>query len=153
MFGVAALRQKLPFEPRKMPSNPMIRPSTIRIDSRANMLTPIPLKAKIRCFFCSQPARASFALSVTRARDIAREVGLHFVYTGNVHDETGQSTYCPGCGNRIIGRDWYDITTWRLTGDGRCGICSTAIPGLFEARPGSWGRRRVPIRIGRLERF
>lgn len=88
------------------------------------------------------------AFTLTRARDIAREVGLHFVYTGNVHDETGQSTYCPGCGNRIIGRDWYDITTWRLTGDGRCGICSTAIPGWFEARPGSWGRRRAPIRIG-----
>jgi AmmeMemoRadiSam system radical SAM enzyme len=88
------------------------------------------------------------AFTLTRARDFAREVGLHVVYTGNVHDETGQSTYCPGCGNRIIGRDWYDITTWRLTGDGRCGICATAIPGLFEARPGSWGRRRAPIRIG-----
>src|ERR1700741_4761085 len=31
---------------------------------------------------------------------------------------------------------------------GLCGLCSTAIPGLFEARPGSWGKRRVPIRIG-----
>ncbi|MEH2591070.1 AmmeMemoRadiSam system radical SAM enzyme [Bradyrhizobium sp. AZCC 1721] len=91
------------------------------------------------------------ALTLTTARDIARKVGLQFVYTGNVHDERGQSTYCPGCGERIIGRDWYDITTWRLTGDGRCGICSTAIPGLFEARPGNWGQRRVPIRIGRLE--
>ncbi|MEH2627880.1 pyruvate formate lyase activating enzyme [Bradyrhizobium sp. AZCC 1719] len=92
------------------------------------------------------------AVTLTMARDIARKVGLQFVYTGNVHDESGQSTYCPGCGERIIGRDWYDITTWRLTGDGRCGICSTAIPGLFEARPGNWGQRRVPIRIGRLER-
>jgi pyruvate formate lyase activating enzyme len=91
--------------------------------------------------------------TLTTARDIARKVGLHFVYTGNVHDERGQSTYCPGCGVAIIGRDWYDITTWRLTGDGHCGICSTAIPGLFEARPGSWGRRRVPIQIGRLERL
>jgi pyruvate formate lyase activating enzyme len=86
-----------------------------------------------------------------RARDIARKVGLHFVYTGNVHDDMGQSTYCPGCGERIVGRDWYDITTWRLTGDGRCGTCSTAIPGLFEARPGSWGQRRVSIRIGSLQ--
>ena len=38
--------------------------------------------------------------TLTMARDIAREVGLHFVYTGNVHDERGQSTYCPGCGER-----------------------------------------------------
>jgi len=50
-----------------------------------------------------------------------------------------QSTYCQGRGQRIIGRDWYDITTWRLTADGRCGICSTAIPGLFEVHPGNWG--------------
>ena len=92
------------------------------------------------------------ASTLMRARDIARKVGLHFVYIGNVHDETGQSTYCPGCGERIIGRDWYDITIWRLIEEGRCGICSTAIPGLFEARPGSWGRRRLPIRIGSLER-
>jgi pyruvate formate lyase activating enzyme len=91
------------------------------------------------------------AFTLTTARDIAREVGLQFVYTGNVHDERGQSTYCPGCGERIIGRDWYDITAWRLTGDGRCGTCSTAIPGLFEAHPGSWGQRRVPIRLGRPE--
>jgi pyruvate formate lyase activating enzyme len=91
------------------------------------------------------------AFTLTMARDIAREVGLLFVYTGNVHDEVGQSTYCSGCCELIIGRDWYDITAWRLTADGRCSICATAIPGLFEARPGSWGRRRVPIRIGSLE--
>ena len=92
------------------------------------------------------------AFTLMRARDIARKVGLHFVYTGNVRDERGQSTYCPGCGERIIGRDWYDVINWRLTGDGRCGICSTAIPGLFETRPGNWGRRRVPIRISGRER-
>ena len=82
------------------------------------------------------------ASTLTTARDIARKVGLHFVYTGNVHDEMGQSTYCPGCGQAIIGRDWYDITTWRLTGDGRCGACSAAIPGLFEAGPGGWAAAR-----------
>ena len=87
--------------------------------------------------------------TLTRARDIAREVGLHFVYTGNVHDERGQSTYCPGCGERVIGRDWYAITAWRLTGQGRCAKCGRAIPGLFETSAGSWGRRRLPIRIHR----
>jgi pyruvate formate lyase activating enzyme len=89
------------------------------------------------------------AVTLTMARDIAREVGLHFVYTGNVRDETGQSTYCPVCGDRIIGRDWYEITAWHLTGDGRCGTCGTAIPGLFEERPGNWGQRRVPVRISK----
>ena len=76
-------------------------------------------------------------------------VGLHFVYTGNVHDEAGQSTYCPGCGKRVIGRDWYEITTWRLRPDGSCSACGTPIPGLFEQNPGTWGQRRLPIRIGR----
>jgi pyruvate formate lyase activating enzyme len=88
------------------------------------------------------------ASTLTAARDIAREVGLHFVYTGNVHDESGQSTYCPGCGERLIGRDWYEITAWRLSADGRCHNCGTAIPGLFAPRPGRWGPRRMPIRVG-----
>ena len=86
------------------------------------------------------------------ARDIARQVGLHFVYTGNVNDERGQSTYCPGCGERLIGRDWYQITRWRLTQTGRCAGCGMAIPGLFEATPGNWGQRRLPLRISEQAR-
>jgi hypothetical protein len=39
-------------------------------------------------------AQLSGTPSVTKARDVAREVGLHFVYTGNIQDEAGQSTYC-----------------------------------------------------------
>ena len=85
--------------------------------------------------------------TLTMAREIAREVGLHFVYTGNVHDERGQSTYCPGCGERLIGRDWYQITAWRLIDEGHCRSCGRAVPGLFEARAGRWGQRRLSIRI------
>ena len=55
--------------------------------------------------------------TLTAAREIARETGLRYVYTGNVHDEPGQSTYCPGCGACVIGRDWYRITRWRLTAE------------------------------------
>ena len=43
------------------------------------------------------------------------ERGCVYVYTGNVHDEAGQSTYCHACGTRLIGRDWYQITVWKLT--------------------------------------
>jgi pyruvate formate lyase activating enzyme len=86
--------------------------------------------------------------TLTMARDIAREVGLHFVYTGNVHDEQGQSTYCPGCGERVIGRDWFEITVWRLASDGQCRACGTALPGWFEAAPGNWGQRQLPVWIG-----
>src|SRR6201993_1315161 len=59
-------------------------------------------------------------LTLTRAREIAMRNGLHYVYTGNVHDEDGGSTYCHVCGAKLIGRDWYEITAWNLTVDGHC---------------------------------
>jgi pyruvate formate lyase activating enzyme len=88
------------------------------------------------------------AATLTMARETARAAGLHYVYTGNVHDEAGQSTYCPGCGQRVIGRDWYQITAWHLTADGRCAHCGTTIDGVLEARHGDWGQRRLPLRVG-----
>jgi pyruvate formate lyase activating enzyme len=78
--------------------------------------------------------------TLTRARDIARAAGLSYVYTGNVHDEAGQSTYCAGCGACVIGRDWYRITAWNLDA-GRCAACGAAVAGVFEPRPGAWGPR------------
>ncbi len=85
--------------------------------------------------------------TLQRARAIAQAHGLRYVYTGNVHDETGGSTYCPGCGARVIGRDWYEITGWQLDAAGRCAACGTRIAGRFEARPGAWGGRRRPVRL------
>ncbi len=81
------------------------------------------------------------------ARRIALENGLRYVYTGNVHDESGQSTYCHSCGSRLIGRDGYDLTGWALTSDGRCARCGEACGGVFEERPGDWGSRRAPVRL------
>ncbi|MBY5921787.1 AmmeMemoRadiSam system radical SAM enzyme [Ferrimonas balearica] len=90
--------------------------------------------------------------TLTRARSIAMEEGLHYVYTGNVHDPKGGSTWCPGCGALVIERDWYQLGQWGVkvdaTGAGQCAKCGEAIPGRFEAEPGRWGRRRVPIRMG-----
>ena len=83
--------------------------------------------------------------TLTRARDIALENGLRYVYTGNVHDEKGSSTYCHACGEKIIGRDWYVLTGWNLTGPGKCGNCGAQCPGHFEGAPGDWGARRVAV--------
>ena len=77
------------------------------------------------------------AATLVAARAIARSVGLRHVYIGNIHDEAGQNTYCHACGSRVIGRDWYDITSWDLTADGRCNICSTACAGVFDGLPGT----------------
>jgi pyruvate formate lyase activating enzyme len=90
------------------------------------------------------------ARTLVRAREIALARGLHHVYTGNVHDEAGQSTYCAGCGAKLIGRDWYVLSEWNLDAEGRCGACGARCPGLFEAAPGSWGARRRPVRLAEL---
>ena len=81
------------------------------------------------------------------ARSIAKTTGLRYVYTGNVHDEAGQSTYCHECNTRLIGRDWYELTEWNLTPQGTCRRCGTPCAGVFEPQPGTWGQRRQPVRI------
>ena len=85
--------------------------------------------------------------SLIRAREIAMNNGVRYAFTGNVHNEAGDSTFCHQCGEKLIGRDWYELTDWKLTADGKCGSCGTACAGIFEARPGDWGARRQPIRL------
>ncbi len=87
------------------------------------------------------------AETLTRARRIAMDNGVRYAYTGNVHDEEGGSTYCHGCGKKIIGRDWYVITAWHLTDDGKCEFCGTECAGVFQGPPGQWGARRLPVRL------
>jgi pyruvate formate lyase activating enzyme len=86
--------------------------------------------------------------TLTRARRIALGNGLRYVYTGNVHDEAGGSTYCHGCGETLIGRDWYVLTAWNLTPEGACASCGTRCAGVFEPEPGRWGARRLPVHLG-----
>ena len=78
---------------------------------------------------------------------IALDAGVHYAYTGNVHDEGGGSTYCSNCGERLIGRDWYQLTEWTLTDDGHCQHCGSACHGHFDGPPGTWGARRLPVRM------
>src|SRR5262245_43974376 len=80
------------------------------------------------------------------ARRIARAAGLRYVYTGNIHDPAGQTTYCHACAAPLIGRDWYDLGTWNVH-DGCCGECGAPVAGVFEAAPGQWGRRRRPVAV------
>jgi pyruvate formate lyase activating enzyme len=83
--------------------------------------------------------------TLTRAREIAMSNGLHYVYTGNVHDKDGESTYCHKCQTRLIGRDWYVLSDWNLDEQGRCKHCGTACAGVFEAQAGKWGAKRQPV--------
>ena len=85
------------------------------------------------------------------AREIARSVGLRYVYTGNIYDPVGQSTFCHGCDALLVGRDGYDITAWHLSPDGHCVACGTPCHGVFEATAGRWGARRLPVKLRRAK--
>jgi pyruvate formate lyase activating enzyme len=86
--------------------------------------------------------------TLSRARDIALANGIHHAYTGNVFDAGGQSTYCASCGERVIERDWYRLGGYRLTAHGHCLACGAEVAGVFAGAPGSWGARRLPVRLG-----
>jgi len=85
------------------------------------------------------------ASTLSRARRVAMDQGVRYAYTGNVHDAGGGSTYCHACGELLIERDWYRLGHWGLTADGRCAHCGTTCAGVFEAEPGHWGARRLPL--------
>ncbi len=87
------------------------------------------------------------AATLQRARRIALDAGLHYVYTGNVFDPEGGTTYCPTCHEPLIVRDWHAILEYRLTDSGHCPACHTAIPGRFAHFDHAFGRRRIPIRM------
>jgi pyruvate formate lyase activating enzyme len=87
------------------------------------------------------------ASTLFRAREIARKNGVKFVYTGNVRDRDGGSTWCPACGDLLIERDGYTLGAWGLTEGGACASCGEKIPGRFAGAPGAWGSRRLPVRI------
>lgn len=84
--------------------------------------------------------------TLERARDQALTAGIRFAYIGNVYDVQRGSTYCPSCDRLLIERDWFELGEYNLTGN-RCRFCSQVIPGVFEEKPGNWGRQRVPVRV------
>ncbi|MBS0392999.1 MAG: AmmeMemoRadiSam system radical SAM enzyme [Proteobacteria bacterium] len=89
--------------------------------------------------------------TLRRARRIGLDHGLRYVYTGNVVDREGGSTWCSGCGGQLIGRDGYDIESWNLDGAARCRRCRTVCAGVFDGAPGlrAPGRRGVRLASAR----
>lgn len=87
------------------------------------------------------------ASTLTRARNIAIKNGVRYAYTGNVHDRTGDTTFCHNCQAPLIERDWYELHGWYIDENGRCQTCGAACAGVFESTPGNWGRKRQPIHL------
>jgi pyruvate formate lyase activating enzyme len=90
---------------------------------------------------------ATPAATLTRARAIARGEGLQYVYTGNVHDNEGGTTYCPGCAGVLVVRDWHRILAYRISADGRCSSCGIQIAGRYGQFEQPFGARRIPVSI------
>ncbi len=86
--------------------------------------------------------------TLVRARNIARQAGLQYVYTGNVHNTEGDTTFCPQCGAALIRRDWYLILDYQLDPAGHCPNCGSAIAGRYATTCGHFGRQRIPIFMG-----
>jgi pyruvate formate lyase activating enzyme len=67
--------------------------------------------------------------TLKRARRLALQAGIKYCYVGNVFDDEGQTTYCPGCRRALIRRSWHDVLAYDLIGE-RC-PCGEEIPGVF----------------------
>ncbi|RPH43164.1 MAG: AmmeMemoRadiSam system radical SAM enzyme [Burkholderiales bacterium] len=90
---------------------------------------------------------ATPASTLTRARGIALANGLRHVYTGNVRDLEGGVTRCNGCAAPVIERDRYTILRYALDEAGACRHCGTALAGRFAKTAGTFGARRIPVRL------
>ncbi|HEX4457293.1 MAG TPA: AmmeMemoRadiSam system radical SAM enzyme [Polyangia bacterium] len=86
------------------------------------------------------------AATLVRARELAREIGLRHVYTGNVRDRQGGTTFCLACGAAVIARDGYAVDPRGLVardGVGHCAACDARVDGVFDLPlAASPGRRR-----------
>jgi pyruvate formate lyase activating enzyme len=85
------------------------------------------------------------ASTLTRARRIALDAGLHHVYTGNVHDVEGGTTYCTSCRAPLVVRDWYKINEYHVTDNGTCEKCGARVAGHFGKFGAQFGRQRIPV--------
>ncbi len=84
--------------------------------------------------------------TLLRARSIALQNQIRYVYIGNIQHVQASSTYCHNCKTLLIERNGYQLDSWYIH-DGKCGQCETVIPGIFGKNPGNWGPKRQPIFI------
>jgi pyruvate formate lyase activating enzyme len=68
--------------------------------------------------------------TLRRARQIGLAAGLRYVYTGNIPDDPGENTFCPGCNELLIARRGFTVRQNRLA-DGACPGCGARIDGVW----------------------
>jgi pyruvate formate lyase activating enzyme len=87
--------------------------------------------------------------TLQRSWAIGMANGLRYVYTGNVHDTEGGTTFCPHCHEAVIARDWHRILNYRLDDTGHCRECGGEVAGRYQAfdMAKAFGPRRIPVRL------
>ncbi len=69
--------------------------------------------------------------TLERAREIALQVGMKYVYIGNVPAHQAENTFCPKCGKLIVERRGYVIVANHILHD-RCVYCRERIAGVWS---------------------
>ncbi|NLL28170.1 MAG: AmmeMemoRadiSam system radical SAM enzyme [Bacteroidales bacterium] len=67
---------------------------------------------------------------IEQAFNIAKKSGIKYVYTGNLHNNSHENTFCHNCGSLLISRNRYSTKIENLKGN-KCGKCETQIPGIW----------------------
>ena len=71
--------------------------------------------------------------TLRRARTLAKENGLRYVYAGNVRgEEEATTTFCPACGARLIEREGYAVKICGMDAGGRCSACGMMCEGVWK---------------------
>jgi pyruvate formate lyase activating enzyme len=69
--------------------------------------------------------------TLTKARDVARQAGLRYVYVGNAAGvPDAETTFCPRCRRPVVQREVYEVQAQALVG-GKCAGCGERIPGVW----------------------
>ncbi|MCX8174744.1 MAG: AmmeMemoRadiSam system radical SAM enzyme [Candidatus Micrarchaeota archaeon] len=70
--------------------------------------------------------------TLDKARRIAMEEGLKYVYTGNRPGDEGENTFCPKCNEKVISRFGMEVVENKLVGGDRCPQCRTRLPVVYD---------------------
>jgi len=69
--------------------------------------------------------------TLKKAAEVAKQVGLKYVYIGNVPGHEGEDTLCPQCGRVVIDRSGYRLNALFIS-DGQCQFCNQKIAGVWQ---------------------
>lgn len=90
------------------------------------------------------------ALSRWVAEELGTDVPLHFTAFHPAWRLTDRKPTPPSTLSRarLVARRDGKVTSWNLRPGGQCPCCGAPCPGVWEDRPGTWGGRRIPVRLG-----